>query len=1051
MIQKTFIIHDESETFELLASVTLYSWYQKAKTTLAFLSCSNISHMQMQQVVRVLKSAYPGIKIIAGTQAVNDGINGRCTVRISFLYFDDSDVETIVYDYNKISNEEAIEEAKDFLRRQEKLKGVCLLTIGNKLEFGRFIEEVSEEFPDVPFFGCVTGDPVGSKLPEEQSGTVMADIMTDCGIAMAAMSGENLHIMVNQQIPWKAVGRELTAGVENRDMKNDVAEFCLTQLDGKPAVDIYRHYLGVEFNEFFLQNVSEFPLIKKCYGSNDVVHIPMRVSKDGALFYYSEIRDGDKLRLGYGNPEDFLRSADAGSQIIDLFGAESLLIFLCFTHPMILKKDTGEEIKYYLRNCVSMNFFYSLGEIYRFDHTGGVQSGSLTAIAMREGDKNKEVENTLFKMRSTSEKKDIIPLNERLINFLEVTTSEYDEMAHIAEQANKAKSDFLSNMSHEIRTPINAVLGMDEIILRDTKEPKTRKYAENIQNAGNILLSLVNDILDFSKIEAGKMNILPVDYDVRSTLNDLLNMLKKRANDKGLEFRVQVDPRIPCIMRGDVIRLKQVVLNIVNNAIKYTNYGSIMLKAIMKDEDMEKGIAGIRINVIDSGIGIKRDDLPRLFNAFDRIEEDRNRAIEGTGLGMNITQRLLQAMGSHLEVDSIYGVGSNFGFTLMQEVLNWNPVGNFAFFLNINNTQSEVYRPGFEAPDARVLIVDDAPMNLQVVEGLLDGTKMQMDTAISGHDCLSWVQENVYDLILLDYRMPQMDGIETLHALRRLGGWRERVPVICLTANALTGAREQYLNAGFDDYVTKPIKPKLLEKTILMHLPEKLVTRKDQQQEAQVESGINRAPESIEVDNKGHVTEPPVPLELYLNEELDIYHAFESCGGPKRFFVNLKEFSKYILKAEEEIKALYEGNDIKGFTIKVHALKSSSGLVGFMRLSRLCGILEKDGDNGDLEDIHEKFPELIKMISKVYSSIKDVDFSRLNRDPQADQKAGGLDQAYEIIRQAVEDYDYDKLMGVLENLEGYDLPEAHKQRIVRLSEAAEELDWMLLQEIMDEG
>ncbi|ETP72447.1 signal transduction histidine kinase [Lachnospiraceae bacterium JC7] len=1048
MIQKTFIIHDESETFELLASVTLYSWYQKAKTTLAFLSCSNISHIQMQQVVRVLRSAYPDIKVIAGTQAVNDGMEGRCTVRISFLYFDESYVETKVFDYNKFSKDEIIENAKDFLRTQNDLKGVCLLTIGNNLELGRFIEEVSDEFPDVPFFGSVTGDPVGSKLPEDQSGSVMADCMTDRGIAMAALSGENLHIMVNQQTPWKAVGRELTAGVESKE-KNDAAEVCLTQLDGKPAVDIYRHYLGVEFNEFFLQNVSEFPLIQKRYGSNDVVHIPMYVTREGELFYYSEIRDGDKLRLGYGNPEDFLSSADSGSQIIDLFGAQSVLLFVCFTHPMILKKEVAEEIKYFLRNCVSLNFFYSLGEIYRFDHTGGVQSGSLTAVAMREGDKNEEVENTLFKMRSNSEKKDIIPLNERLINFLEVTTSEYDEMAHIAEQANKAKSDFLSNMSHEIRTPINAVLGMDEIILRDTQEPKTRKYAENIQNAGNILLSLVNDILDFSKIEAGKMNIIPVEYDVRSTLNDLLNMLKKRASDKGLEFRVQVDPRIPCIMRGDVIRLKQVVLNIVNNAIKYTNYGSIMLKAIMKDEDMEKGVSGIRFNVIDSGIGIKRDDLPRLFNAFDRIEEDRNRAIEGTGLGMNITQRLLQAMGSHLEVDSIYGVGSNFGFTLMQEVLDWNPVGNFAFFLNINNTQSEVYRPGFEAPDARILIVDDAPMNLQVVEGLLDGTKMQMDTAISGHDCLSWVQENEYDLILLDYRMPQMDGIETLHALRRLGGWREKVPVICLTANALTGAREQYLNAGFDDYVTKPIKPKLLEKTILQYLPESLVTRKSQQAEAEVR-GI-RAPESIEVDNKGHVSEPPVPLELYLNEELDIYHAFESCGGPQRFFVNLKEFSKYLLKAEEEIKALYAENDIKGFTIKVHALKSSSGLVGFMRLSRLCGILEKDGDSGDLEDIHEKFPELIGMIAKVYSGIKDVDFSRINKNPNAEQKAGGLDKAYEVIRQAVEDYDYDKLTGVLESLEGFALPEPHKQRIERLIQAADELDWMMLQEIMDEG
>lgn len=1047
MIQKTFIIHDESETFELLASVTLYSWYQNAKTTFAFLSCSNIPHIQMHQVVRVLRSAYPGIKVIAGSQAVNDGANGRTTVRISFLYFDESDVETRVFDFNKISKETAIERAKDFLKRQKNLKGVCLLSIGGDLELGRFLDEVTEDYPDVPFFGSVTGDPVGAQLPEYESGVIMADSMTDRGIVMAAMSGENLHIMVNQQLPWKAVGRELTASVGEKTIKRDSPEICLSQLDGKPAVDIYRHYLGVEFNEFFLQNVSEFPLLQKCYGGNNVVHIPMNVSKGGELFYYSEIHDGDKLRLGYGNPEEFLKKADAGSQIIDLFGGEGLLLFICFTHPMILKKDTAEEIKYYLRNCVSLNYFYSLGEIYRFDHAGGIQNGSVTAVAMREGEKNPEVENSLFKVGRNKEERDIIPLNERLINFLEMTTSEYDEMAHIAEQANKAKSDFLSNMSHEIRTPINAVLGMDEMILRDTKEPKTRKYAENIQDAGNILLSLVNDILDFSKIEAGKMSIIPVEYDSRSTLNDLLNMVKKRANDKGLELRVQVDPRIPCIMRGDVIRLKQVILNIVNNAIKYTNYGSILVRAVLSGEDRAGGTGDLRINIVDSGIGIKKEDIPRLFNAFDRIEEKRNRAIEGTGLGMNITQRLLQAMGSHLEVDSIYGVGSNFGFTLKQEVVDWNPVGNFALFLNINSKREEVYHPGFEAPEVNILVVDDAPMNLQVVEGLLDGTKMHLDMAISGEESLSWVQENKYDLILLDYRMPRMDGIETLHAIRRLGGWREKVPIICLTANALTGAREQYLNAGFDDYVTKPIKPQVLEKAILTYLPEELVTIKQVTPNVDMETQI---PDSIVVDQKGTITKPPVPIELFMNEELDLYHAYENCGGPVRFLNNLKEFSKRLQGMRDEIQAYFDADDIKGFTIKVHALKSSSGLVGFSRLSRLCAILEKDGDSGEIQEIKERTPEMLELTDRIIKSLAGLNESDVEGDDSSKEAAGDLSEAYNHIREAAEDFDYDKLTSILEALGRFALPEKDKVKVQKLTQAADDLDWDLLSEILDE-
>ncbi|SFG25786.1 response regulator [Oribacterium sp. WCC10] len=1045
MIQKTFIIHDESETFELLASVRLYTWYQNAKCTFVFLSCSNAPHIQIQQVVRVLKSAYPGIKVLAGSQAVNDGMDGRCTVRISFLYFDKSEVDTCTFDYNRISREKAMERAGDFLKKKENLRGVCVIPIGGEIGLSEFLETVSKPYPDVPFFGGLAGDPIDSKLPVDQSGFVMTDIMTDRGIALAAFYGEELHVVADIQTPWKAVGRELTARVDNKIKNNRHADLRLKSLDDKPPVDIYRHYLGVEFNDFFLQNVREFPLILNHDKDDKIVNIPMDFSETGELFYYSGIRDGDKLRLGYGNPEDFLRKADAGSQIIDSFGAESLLIFLCYTHKMILKNQSSEEIKCYLRNCVGLNYYYSLGEICRFEGVGNIQNGALVAVAMREGDKDREVENTLFNFQSDSGKRDIVPLNERLINFLEVTTNEYDEMAQIAEQANKAKSDFLSNMSHEIRTPINAVLGMDEMILRDTEEVKTRQYAENIQDAGNVLLSLVNDILDFSKIEAGKMNIIPVEYDARSTLNDLLNMVKKRAKDKGLDLRVQIDPRIPCIMRGDVIRLKQIILNIVNNAIKYTNYGSILLRAVLTDIDRENGIVELRANVIDSGIGIRRSDIPRLFNAFDRIEEKRNRDVEGTGLGMNITQKLLQAMDSHLEVDSIYGVGSTFSFNLKQEVVDWTPVGNFALLISKDRRQNVVYKPGFTAQNARILVVDDAPMNLQVVQGLLDGTEMQLDTAISGADCLSWIQQNKYDLILLDYRMPQMDGIETLHAIRALGGWRATVPVICLTANAITGAREQYLKAGFDDYVTKPIKPQVLEETIIQYLPKEYIHINQVPQKSADEEG---GPTELHMDKEGNVSGPPYPVTLFMNEELDIYHALNACAGPKRFVQNLKEYMKRFPKSVEEIQELYDKRDIPGFTIKVHALKSSSALVGFVRLSRLCAILEKDGDTGEIDDIDEKAPELFMLAKKIMSYQYDLEEEKVGNAGEINPI--GLGKAYEAIKNAVNDYDYDELTGILESLSRYALPEKDRAKVQRLSEAADELDWELLSEIMGE-
>ncbi|WP_049895734.1 response regulator [Oribacterium sp. NK2B42] len=542
------------------------------------------------------------------------------------------------------------------------------------------------------------------------------------------------------------------------------------------------------------------------------------------------------------------------------------------------------------------------------------------------------------------------------------------------------------------------------------------------------------------------MNIIPVEYDSRSTLNDLINMVKKRAQDKGLDLRVQVDPRIPCIMRGDVIRLKQIVLNIINNAIKYTNYGYILVRAVLTKMDREAGEVVLRCNVIDSGIGIRREDIPRLFNAFDRIEEKRNRTVEGTGLGINITQKLLEAMDSHLEVESIYGVGSIFSFDLKQEVVDWSPVGSYALLISKDRKQSQVYKPGFTAPGAKILVVDDAPMNLHVVEGLLDGTELQLDTAVSGADCLGWIQQNRYDLILLDYRMPEMDGIETLHEIRKLGGWRATVPVICLTANAMTGAREQYLKAGFDDYVTKPINPQLLEKVLVQYLPKELVNIKEVPAKPVDEEG---GPTEIKTDEKGNVVGPPYPASLFMNEELDIYHALNACAGPRMFVRSLKEYIKRFPAAIEEIQGLYDSRDIKGFTIKVHALKSSSYLVGFVRLSRLCAILEKDGDAGDLKDIEEKVPELFLLAKKIMSY--EYDFEEGKTGGMGEIDPAGLRKAYEALKHAVEEYDFNELTGILESLSRYNLPPKERDRLKRLSDAADEFEWELMSEILKES
>ncbi|MCR5302409.1 MAG: response regulator [Lachnospiraceae bacterium] len=395
--------------------------------------------------------------------------------------------------------------------------------------------------------------------------------------------------------------------------------------------------------------------------------------------------------------------------------------------------------------------------------------------------------------------------------------AELEEQKRIADNANKAKSRFLANMSHEIRTPINAVLGMDEMIIRESSEKDIRDYAKDIKNAGRTLLSLINDILDFSKIEEGRMEILPTQYELSSVINDIVNMIKSRAQKKGLKFEVTVDPNIPRILYGDEIRIKQVVLNLLTNAVKYTNAGSVKLALSYHKEDEDN--ISLSFEVTDTGIGMKEEDMNRLYSPFSRIEESRNRTVEGTGLGMSIVRQLLDLMDSHLEVSSVYGEGSRFYFEIRQGIINPEGIGNISDRLSHEKGEEDVYHELFCAPDARVLVVDDTEVNLTVFENLLKQTKMKIDTAVSGAEALELTAENDYDIVFIDHMMPDMDGIETLKSIRDRDGEKETV-YIALTANAVSGAREMYINAGFSDYMSKPVDGRRLEEMIKKYLPE---------------------------------------------------------------------------------------------------------------------------------------------------------------------------------------------------------------------------------------
>lgn len=500
--------------------------------------------------------------------------------------------------------------------------------------------------------------------------------------------------------------------------------------------------------------------------------------------------------------------------------------------------------------------------------------------------------------------------------------------------ANQAKTSFVSNISHEIRTPINAVLGMDEMIIRECGDEKIRSYAYDIRNAGNVLLEIINDVLDFSKIESGKLEIVPKEYSLTNVINDIHKMVELKAKSKYLELKLQVDPQIPDKLYGDEIRIKQIVINLLTNAIKYTNEGSVTIVVNfvkLTEEQIE-----LKVSVQDTGIGIKADELDKLFAEYSRLDTKRNRRIEGTGLGLSIVKRLLEMMDSRIEVESVYGLGSKFFFSLKQNVVSWEPVGEEV----IKKKQQETTpAPGIlKASKARILAVDDTKVNLMVVKGLLKRTGIQVDTSEDGFQCLEMAEKKKYDLILLDHRMPKMDGIETIHKLRSAkGGLNRSTPVIALTANVVSGAKEMYIKEGFNDFLPKPINSSNLEKVILDYLPPECLDA------AESDCG-----------------------------EIDQQAGIIACGGEDIYREVKEVFNAQSREMIEKIRKYHEQRDIKNYITLVHGLKSSARLLGAMQLSEEAFELEKSAKLNDWNAIDAGTDTLLRHYEMIANKINSL-------------------------------------------------------------------------------
>ena len=546
-----------------------------------------------------------------------------------------------------------------------------------------------------------------------------------------------------------------------------------------------------------------------------------------------------------------------------------------------------------------------------------------------------------------------------------------EELNTRLQEANRAKSYFLSNMSHEIRTPINAVLGMNEMILRECTDESILSYAANIQSSGKTLLFLINDILDMSKIESGKMEIVPVEYETADMIIDLWNVIYLRAQEKGLTVDFILDDTLPRMLFGDDVRIKQIVTNLLTKAVKYTSKGGVVLRADYKRT--EGDAMDLIISVKDTGMGIRKEDMGKLFESFRRIEEEKNRNIEGTGLGMNIVMSLLRLMGGDIKVDSEYQKGSTFTVTIPQKIISDEATGDFESVMGKQRARLARNQESFVAPEANILVVDDNSMNLDVFKALLKRTKMNIVTADSGRKCLELVKEQSFDIIFMDHMMPEMDGIETLHEIRKLTDFpNEKTPVIALTANALSGAKEVYLKEGFTDFLTKPIDANLLEQMILSYLPERLVQIIEQTTKNQDGASIRENYEELLDKNRETVQ---YNLEVISPDgqdyDISIKNGLALVKGDMEMYLDIVDLFLKNRKKQDTMQQFISEQNMEDYAISVHGLKGNARAVGADKLADIAYEHEMKSKAGEIEYVKAHWDELIAAWDNAHNGLQE--------------------------------------------------------------------------------
>ena len=595
------------------------------------------------------------------------------------------------------------------------------------------------------------------------------------------------------------------------------------------------------------------------------------------------------------------------------------------------------------------------------------------------------------------------------------------EQTERADAANRAKSDFLAKMSHEIRTPINAVLGMNEMIIRESGEQDIKKYAADIKGSAHNLLGIINEILDSSKIESGKMVLSQARYDMASLLYDIQNMFDIKAKEKGLELNFEVDRFIPSEYYGDDLRIKQVLINILNNAIKYTPSGSVTVKLKGRREGDNEILT---FTVKDTGVGIKEEDVEKLFAKYTRIEDRQNRYVEGTGLGINIVIQLLKLMGSELKVNSLYGEGSEFYFDIVQKIENEEAIGDFRDKA-LNVYEEDEYVSEYIAPNAKILVVDDNAMNRKVFRNFIKHTQIQLTEASSGLECLELVKENDFDVIFLDHMMPEMDGIETLHAMRNRR-MCDDIPVIVLTANAVKGAKAYYLREGFSDFLSKPILPEKLDKILLEYIPKDLLIVS--------ENDLG----SSKKENKKESRE--ITFEV---AEFDFEYALRILGSEELLMDTLKDFYNMLNTLPNKLDDLFDNisneEGLKNYRIEVHALKSVAATVGAILLSKLARIIESAATNNEEDKVMILHSILIEEIEKHRERLGDIFEETTIESKELDVNT--INMYLQMMKASLTNKEYNVTDYLFGEISVYEYPEEVRKDIEKLKNYIANLMW----------